>query len=186
MQNAETVPPAGLSSAQPWRAAALAAAAIAAAELVLLVVAAFLIVKPFTERALRPAAAREPARASAPARIDVRRPARAESPTGQAPAVARLSRHETSVLVLNGNGVAGAAGAEADRVRGGGYVIASTANAPRSDFARSLVMYRPGFRGEAERLARDLAVERVAPLDGLRATDLAGAHVALVVGADLP
>jgi hypothetical protein len=43
-------------------------------------------------------------------------------------------------------------------------------------------MYRPGFRGEAKRLASDLGIRRVSPLDGLRARDLQGAHLAFVVG----
>jgi hypothetical protein len=43
-------------------------------------------------------------------------------------------------------------------------------------------MYRPGFEGEARRLARDLGIKRVAPLDGLRASELQGAHLALIVG----
>ena len=43
-------------------------------------------------------------------------------------------------------------------------------------------MYRPGFRAEALRLGRDLHVSMVGPLDGLRASDLHGAHLAYVVG----
>ena len=55
-------------------------------------------------------------------------------------------------------------------------------NASRSDFTRSVVMYRKGFRPEAERLARDVGVKAVGPLDGLRPKELMGAHVAYVVG----
>ena len=45
-------------------------------------------------------------------------------------------------------------------------------------------MYRPGLRGEALRLARDLGLEpgRAVPLDGLRASQLRGAKLVLVVG----
>ena len=62
------------------------------------------------------------------------------------------------------------------------YLIAGTANAPRTDFARSLVMYRPGYKGEAMRLAKDVRVRRVVPLDGMRAAALQGAHIALILG----
>ena len=93
-----------------------------------------------------------------------------------------LDRRKTSVLVLNGNGVAGAAGTTADRVRARHYVVAGTGNAPRTTFTRSVVMYRPGFEGEAKRLGRDLRIRHVTPLDGMRIRDLQGAHVALVVG----
>jgi hypothetical protein len=43
-------------------------------------------------------------------------------------------------------------------------------------------MYRPGFRPEAVRLARDARIAIVTPLDGLRRSQLQGAHVALILG----
>lgn len=96
--------------------------------------------------------------------------------------VPRLSREETSVMVLNGNGVAGAAAATASRVEARGYSLGQVGNAKRTDFTRSLVMYRPGYRGEALRLSRDLRIRIVGPLDGMRTRDLMGAHLAVVVG----
>ena len=75
-----------------------------------------------------------------------------------------------------------AAAANAAKVRGLGYTIGTVGNAPRSDFTRTLVMFRPGYRAEAVRLAADLKLKIVGPLDGLRGSDLLGAHVALIVG----
>ena len=49
-------------------------------------------------------------------------------------------------------------------------------------FTRTLVMYRKGYQAEGARLAKDLRVKIVGPLD-LRPADMLGAHVALVVGA---
>jgi hypothetical protein len=43
-------------------------------------------------------------------------------------------------------------------------------------------MYRAGFRAEALRLGRDLGIGLVSPLDGLRARNLAGARLAVVLG----
>jgi hypothetical protein len=86
------------------------------------------------------------------------------------------------VIVLNGNGVSGAAGTAAESVRSRHYLITGTGNAPRTDFSRSVVMYRPGFEAEARRLAREIGVRRVSPLDGIRRRDLQGAHIALIVG----
>jgi hypothetical protein len=43
-------------------------------------------------------------------------------------------------------------------------------------------MYRSGYKGEAIRLGHDLHVRRVMPLDGMRAGDLQGAHIALIIG----
>ena len=87
------------------------------------------------------------------------------------------------MLVLNGNGVAGAAAATGQLVRQKGYVIAAGGQRDASDYRRSVVMYRPGYAREAARFARDLSVKIVSPLDGLRKKDLMGAHVAIVLGA---
>jgi hypothetical protein len=94
----------------------------------------------------------------------------------------KLTWAETSVIVLNGNGRAGAAAATAEQVRARGYTIGSVGNAPRTDYTRSLVLYRAGHEAEAKRLARDLKLKIVGPLDGMRPADLLGAHVAVVVG----
>ncbi len=104
------------------------------------------------------------------------------TPKTERAAAPELRRAQTSVLVLNGNGIAGAAAAEGTLVRSKGYRIAAVGNAERTDYARSVVMYRPGFKPEAWRLARDLRVRTVSPLDGLRVKDLSGAHVAVVLG----
>ena len=71
-------------------------------------------------------------------------------------------------MVFNGNGRAGAAGTAASRIHGLGYAIAGTPNARRQDYATSVVMYRPGFRAEGIRLAKDLRIKVVGPLDGDR------------------
>lgn len=114
--------------------------------------------------------------ASTPAADQVKKQTPAPAP------VAKLARNETSVIVLNGNGIQGAADEAAGVVQSLHYLIAGTANAPRTDFARSLVMYRPGYKGEAMRLAKDVRLKRVVPLDGMRAAELQGAHVALILG----
>jgi hypothetical protein len=93
-----------------------------------------------------------------------------------------LSRADTSVVVLNGNGIGGAAAAAAEQVKAKGYAIAATGNANRSDYGKSVVMYRPGRRPEAQRLAGDLGIKLVGPLEGVSQRDLLGAHVALVLG----
>ena len=97
-------------------------------------------------------------------------------------APAKLPRSKTGVLVLNGNGRQGAAGAEATRVRRHGYRIGGVANAARSDYLRSIVMYRPRYAGEGRRLAHDLGIELVTPLDGMRARQLHGAQLVLILG----
>lgn len=168
-----------LPAAQPWRSAAFIAATVAAVELLILLVAGiFLFGKFFAGEVDK---ARDPA-AVARAAVERQATAPAAGGSGRAGAKPLLDRRKTSVLVLNGNGVAGAAAAGADRVRSRHYLVAGTGNAPRTDFTHSVVMYRPGFKGEAQRLGHDLRIRRVTPLDGMRIRDLQGAHVALVVG----
>jgi hypothetical protein len=161
---------------EPWRTRAVVAAAVAVIELVVILgVAVILIGGPVSDRVSQAAEAK----VLAP-------PKPAAKPKKQAkpaPALPKLERGETSVIILNGNGRNGAAHEQADLVRARGYLIGSVGNAPRSDFARSIVMYRPGYKPEALRLAKDTGVRMVSPLDGLSPKDLLGAHLALVVGA---
>jgi hypothetical protein len=88
----------------------------------------------------------------------------------------------TSVLVLNGNGQNGAAGAEARVIRAHGYPIAAVTNAKRNDYAASIVMFRPGFGREAQRLAHHLGAPMVSALDGVATSQLKGARLVFIVG----
>jgi len=113
--------------------------------------------------------------------------ATSESQSGAAPALpvpehALLSRKATGILVLNGNGKDGAAGDEARVVRARGYVVTEVTNAKRTDYGRDIVMFRPGYGREARRLARDVDVPVVTPLDGLWPSQLKKAKLALIVG----
>ena len=155
----------------PWRTATLVASAVAAAELVILVgLGVALLAKPVSEHV------RDAAEAKVFAPVTPK--PRAAAPAGEP----KLSRAETSVIVLNGSGRSGAAAENALRVRGLGYTIGTVGNAPRADFTRTLVMYRPGHEAEGKRLARDLRLKIVGPLDGIKPGEMLGAHVALVVG----
>ena len=96
---------------------------------------------------------------------------------------AELPRRKVKVVVLNGNGRTGAAAAAASRVSHRGYRLGVVGNAPSHDYPRSIVMYRTGFAAEGRRLARDLGVQIVSPLDGIRPRQLSGAHAVLILGA---
>jgi len=152
----------------PWRTIAVVATGIATLELVgLLIVAIALLAKPVLHHAQSKAAAATVAATKKPV----------------APKVGPLlPRRLVSVTVLNGNGVSGAAAAEASRVRARGYKLGKVGNAPRAGYSDSVVMYRAGRRGEALRLSRDLGILLVSPLDGLRPRELKGAKLAVVVG----
>jgi LytR cell envelope-related transcriptional attenuator len=165
---------------RPWHTATIVASLIAAVELLLIFVLAIaLFGQPLLDwaRGTADRGATPSAKKGEAAAVEQR----VQPPA--APAAPKLARTETSVLVLNGNGVAGAAATTGELVRGKGYVIAAVGNAARSDYRRSVVMYRPGYAPEAARFARDLRMKIVSPLDGLRPKDLMGAHVAVVIGA---
>jgi len=75
-------------------------------------------------------------------------------------------RSATSVLVLNGNGKAGAASDIATRLLTHRYRSAFAMDAQVMTYARSVILFRRGWAGEAERLAKDARIHAVAPLDG--------------------
>jgi hypothetical protein len=147
-----------LDRAFPWRVVALAASvlALAAGSVVVLVD--------------RPAATRTEPRS---------RQAR------KAPALPPLRpRSRISVLVLNGNGISGAAGKEATAILARGYRHAIPADAQTLAYARSLVLFRPGWQREAERLARDVRIPTVATLDGRVAPVYAHVPLVVILGAN--
>lgn len=93
---------------------------------------------------------------------------------------------EVKVLVANGSGVNGAAGATTSALEALGYVTGSPANASRVDATQ--VLFTEGYQPEAEAVAEALgtpptavaAMPAVAPVD-----DLQLANVLVVVGPDV-
>jgi hypothetical protein len=163
---------------RPWRTAAYVAAAIAALELlVLLAMGGGALLHALSARLQLEAQQTVELSPDTTTERKARRATRS-----LASARAQLPRRKTTVLVLNGNGRTGAAAAAANRVSRRGYRIGRVGNASRTDFARSMVMFRPGFAGEGKRLGRDLGVRAVVPLDGMRPRDLGRAHVVYILG----
>jgi hypothetical protein len=99
-----------------------------------------------------------------------------------APPAKTLPRTKTRILILNGNGRTGAAAEEAGIVRSLGYRIAAVGNAARSDYGRSAVLYPRGRAREARRLARDVGIKLVGPLDGISRSKMRHATVAVILG----
>src|SRR3954470_10039894 len=123
---------------QPWRTATLVAVGVALVEFALVVALAVTLL-----------GSADSAPAATPTKHVTKKPA----PTRI------LAREKTSVLILNGNGRAGAAADEAEIVRSMRYRVADVGNATRSDYGRSTVLYPPGHEREARRLAKDLGIE---------------------------
>lgn len=162
---------------RPWRTATLVASLVAALELVLLLGAVgLLIAKPIAHSLQH----RADTRAAAPVKkAVVSAPLPKKIPVGRP----TLSRAQTGVLVLNGNGHAGAAASAAAKLHSLGYLVSATGNAHRQDYATSVVLYRKGFEPEGARLARDLGIKVTGPLDGLTTSALHGGKLAVILGA---
>ena len=171
MDHPLSLPAAGSEGVRPWRTATLVATAVAGLELVLLIVAGMILLGRSIAPQVHSAAAAHAAAAkketpAAPGSGDA-------APRRPVLAAAKLSRGQTAVLILNGNGVSGAAAQAAALVKARGYLVKAVGNAPRTGYETSRVMYRPGFEGEAKRFAKDLNVAQVGPLDGFRPAQLA-------------
>jgi hypothetical protein len=159
-----------LPRAFPWRAATVVVGAIAAFELVALIAVG----------AVRLAPAHP---ATAAAHVQKQAPVRPAAPPIPAPPSHPMGpRAQTPVLVLNGNGRQGAASSQAAALHTLGYSVSGAENAPRHDYAQTMVMFVPGFLPEARRLARDLAVRLVAPVDGLTPKRLRGSKLVVLLG----
>jgi hypothetical protein len=164
VQHAESIP-----SSFPWRTATFSVGAVAAVELVALLALGGVRLAPAHHEK---AGARHSVEA---AHTTVRH--LAATPTHPLRPRARVR-----VLVLNGNGVSGAAAGAAQRLEVEGYRVGGASNAQRHDYAQSMVMYVPGWIKEARRLARDAGVRIVAPIDGMRPSQLRGSKVVLLLG----
>lgn len=165
---------------RPWRRATLVASLVAAVELVALLALAFLLLaKPLSHAIAHRATATALA---APAK---KKAAPVVRHLAKAPAIGKpkLTRAQSTVLVLNGNGRAGAAHTIAAQLQHLGYTIRGAGNAPRSDYATSVVMFRPGYAAEAHRLAHDAHTSVVGALDGIAVATLHGAKLVFILGA---
>ena len=163
---------------RPWRTATLVASLVAAVELVVLIALALLLLaKPLAH------AVRHHAQATALAPAKKHAAAPVVHAKKHVVAKPKLARSAIGVVVLNGNGRTGAASSAAARLSSLGYRIRAKGNAARQDYATTVVMYKRGYEGEGLRLARDLHVHVVGPLDGLKPSALHGGKLAVVLGA---
>ena len=160
----------------PWRAVAVLAAGAALVELVALIAIGLMHLAPKSTAEPAPTAA-SAAAVVHPRHVHVRVVRKVKVPS-----LPLRPRSHVRVLVLNGNGVSGAASAEAARLEAQGYRIGGATNAERHDYARSMVMFVPGWVKEARRLAHDAGVRMVAPVDGLHPAQLKGSGVVLLLG----
>jgi hypothetical protein len=167
VQHAQPIP-----TSFPWRGATLVVGTIAAIELLVLIgiVALHLVPKQAV------------ARMAAPVKTHARPVHHTVKTVAVVPSVPLRARSRVHVLVLNGNGVQGAASTEAARLQSAGYRIGGSENAQRHDYARSMVLYVPGWVKEARRLAHDTGITLVAPVDGLTPAKLKASQAVVILG----
>ena len=167
---------------RPWRRATIAASLVAGVELIGLVLLAFLLLAKPLSRAIEHRATTSGT--STPSVTTKKAPVTHHKlvapPKVGAP---KLSRAQTGVLVLNGNGRTGAAHAAAAQLQHLGYKIRGAANAAHDDYATTVVMFRPGYAAEGKRLGKDVGASVVGPLDGMTLASLHGAQVVVLLGA---
>lgn len=105
------------------------------------------------------------------------------SSDGGRQAAARIKPSEIEVTVLNGTAVPGLASTFGDKIEGKGFTLGAVTNS-ESSFADSVVMFKRGHKAEAKRVAAQLQIAKLRPMNGEVASVAAGADVAVIVGED--
>jgi hypothetical protein len=94
-----------------------------------------------------------------------------------------LAPASVQVAVLNGTSVEGLAGRFGDQIDARGYQLGAITNSPTT-FDTSVVMFKPGFKPEAARVAKQLGIGEVRAMGDAVAKTSGKAKVAVVVGED--
>ena len=96
-----------------------------------------------------------------------------------------VSRGDTTVSVLNGTTTPGLAANVSDQLQRGGFKRGSVTNAADQQRPQTLVNYAPGFKTQAEEIAKLLKLKSVSPIDpGTQAIAGANSQVVVTVGTD--
>jgi LytR cell envelope-related transcriptional attenuator len=98
-------------------------------------------------------------------------------------AAAAVKPAEIEVTVLNGTSVVGLAAVFGDKVEGKGFELGAVTNSS-SSFEESIVMFKPGHKMEARKVAKQMGISKLQPMNGEIESVSAGADVALIVGED--
>jgi len=106
-----------------------------------------------------------------------------EDGADKAPKVGRIAPSEVTVAVLNGtsiNGLAGLVSSDAESFDYMTGVVTST----KPGFEKTVVLYAGGQKPAAQRVARDLGVEEVKPIDRESRSLVGDADVVVIAGED--
>jgi hypothetical protein len=90
---------------------------------------------------------------------------------------------DVDVAVLNGTSAPGLAAKVGDDVRVNGFKLGTVTNS-RDQFDQTVVMYAPGQQRAAQKVARDLGVKPVQPIDRQTEQTAGNADVVVIAGTD--
>ena len=106
-----------------------------------------------------------------------------EGGKGGKQAAAKVKPGEIEVTVLNGTSVAGLAATYGDKVEGKGFGLGAVSNTEQP-FEASVVMFEQGHKPEAQKVAKQLQISELQPMNSEVKAASEGAEVAVVVGED--
>ena len=101
----------------------------------------------------------------------------------QGPKPGAIVPGEVDVAVLNGTSVPGLAAKVGDDVRVNGFRLGAVTNS-RDQFDQTVVMYGPGQQRAARKVAHDLGVKPLQPIDRQTEQTAGDADVVVIAGAD--
>ena len=105
------------------------------------------------------------------------------SASGKGAGAAKLQPGEIEVTVLNGTATPGLAATYGNKVESKGFKLGAVSNTAQP-VEKSLVMYRPGHKPEAKRVAKELKISHLGTMNPEVESASAGAKVAVVIGED--
>jgi LytR cell envelope-related transcriptional attenuator len=103
--------------------------------------------------------------------------------SGAKQAAAKIKPSEIEVSVLNGTAVPGLAASFGDKVEAKGFELGAVTNSS-SSFGESVVMFKTGHKPEARKVAKQMQIKKLQPMNGEIESVSAGAAVAVIVGED--
>lgn len=98
-------------------------------------------------------------------------------------ASARMASNEIEVTVLNGTAVSGLAATFGNKVEKKGFKLGAVSNTDQP-VEKSVVMFRPGHKPEAKRVAKELKIAHLTAMNSEVELAAGGAKVAVVIGED--
>jgi hypothetical protein len=106
-----------------------------------------------------------------------------DNASGKGAGAARIQPGEIEVTVLNGTATAGLAATYGNKVEKKGFDLGAVSNTDQP-VEKSVVMYKPGHKPEAKRVAKELRITHLTAMNSEVESASGGAKVAVVIGED--